>query len=458
MATKVNTPKGTKDILPDEMVNRNYVINIIKNQFKKFCFNQIETPSIENSSTLMGKYGEEGDKLIFKILNSGNYSKNIDKNLLDKQNKEDLNFLTNTISNKALRYDLTIPFARFVTQHQDKLHFPFKRYQIQPVWRAEKPQRGRLREFYQCDADIIGSKSLWQEVELIQLYDQVFNDLNLDVTIELNNRKILHGITEIIGEIDKITDITVALDKLDKIGAEKVKEEILSKGISKESVDKLSELIYIEGDNLEKVKTLKRILSTSEIGKEGIKELEFILDALANIKLKRAKIVFKITLARGLNYYTGSIFEVRSDYGDIGSIGGGGRYDNLTGVFGLKNISGVGISFGLERIYMILEQSKIFEKLDRNITQVLFLNLGELGALESMKYISILRENNINAEMFPDSQNIKKQISYANKRNIPFIAMIGDEELKSDFITVKNMSEAKQDRYTIDELLNIFSL
>jgi histidyl-tRNA synthetase len=453
MAQKPNIPKGTRDFNPQEVAKRHFIMDTIKTQFKTFGFQPIETPSFENSSTLMGKYGEEGDRLIFKILNSGDYLSKADESLLTEKASTKL---THQISEKALRYDLTVPFARYVVQHQNEIEFPFKRFQMQLVWRADRPQNGRFREFCQCDADVVGSKSLWQEVEFIQLYDNVFSELKLEgVTIKINNRKILSGIAEVIGASDKLIDFTVALDKLDKIGEEKVKEEMLAKGISEEGITKLQPLFTLSGDFGNQIKSLKSILSSSEEGLKGIEELEFINQAISTLGLKTAKLELDVTLARGLNYYTGAIFEVSApEVVKMGSIGGGGRYDDLTGVFGLKDVSGVGISFGLDRIYLVLEALNLFPETVTDSTQVLFINFGDKEALFSLKAIKTLRENGVNAELYPDSAKMKKQMNYANKRNIPFVVLVGDNEMEANKFTLKNMTEGSQDLLDIDALVS----
>ncbi len=426
MAQKPSIPKGTRDFNPEQVAKRNYIFNTIQTQFERFGFQPIETPSFENSDTLMGKYGDEGDRLIFKILNSGDFLNKVNDTLYAEK---DSGKITPKISEKALRYDLTVPFARYVVQHQNEIEFPFKRYQMQPVWRADRPQKGRFREFYQCDADVVGSTSLWQEVEFVQLYDAVFTALKLDgATIKINNRKILSGIAEVIGASDKLIDFTVALDKLDKIGEEKVKEEMLSKGIPQTGIDALQPLFSLSGDFATQINQLKTILSTSDEGKKGIEELEFIDAAISELGLSTAKLQLDVTLARGLNYYTGAIFEVSAPEGvAMGSIGGGGRYDDLTGIFGLKNVSGVGISFGLDRIYLVLEELNLFpETVTKNI-DVLFINFGDKEALFSMKAIKELRANNINAELYPDAAKMKKQMNHANKRNITYVVIVGEK-------------------------------
>ncbi|WGD34157.1 histidine--tRNA ligase [Olleya sp. YS] len=556
MAQKPSIPKGTRDFNPEQVAKRNYIFNTIKSKFERFGFQPIETPSFENSDTLMGKYGEEGDRLIFKILNSGDYFKDLRRNVIESGefsvdffeilqaintmillenedlspseiiknvievtsnlNVEDnqllMNFFTENeneiydflrenknpniiddfkklinfkrgkfkkvykdyinnlnsldsknsklISEKALRYDLTVPFARYVVQHQNEIDFPFKRYQMQPVWRADRPQKGRFREFYQCDADVVGSDSLWQEVEFIQLYDEVFTALGLNgTTIKINNRKILSGIAEVIGASDKLIDFTVALDKLDKIGEEKVKEEMLSKGISEEGIKKLQPLFTLKGDFGTQINSLKSILNTSKEGQKGIEELEFINNAIATLGLKSAKLQLDVTLARGLNYYTGAIFEVSAPEGvAMGSIGGGGRYDDLTGIFGLPNVSGVGISFGLDRIYLVLEELGLFPETITKSTEVLFINFGDTEALFCLKAVKALREAGVNAELYPDKitngKHMKKQMNYANKRNIPFVVLVGEEELKNNQFTLKNMESGTQDKVNLDTLIS----
>ena len=457
MAQKPSIPKGTRDFNSETVAKRSYISETIKKQFQVYGFQPIETPSFENSETLMGKYGDEGDRLIFKILNSGEYLKKISD---DDYNSRSESVITSKISEKALRYDLTVPFARYVVQHQNEIDFPFKRYQIQPVWRADRPQKGRYREFYQCDADVIGSTSLFQEVEFIQLYDGVFTALNLKgVTIKMNNRKILSGIAEVIGAQDKLIDFTVALDKLDKIGEEKVKEEMLGKGISQDGIDKLQPLFGLSGDFGSQIKSLKKILSTSVVGLKGIEELEYINTAISELKLKTANLHLDVTLARGLNYYTGAIFEVSAPDGvSMGSVGGGGRYDDLTGIFGLKNMSGVGISFGLDRIYLVLEELGLFPEFVKENTKVLFINFGKDEALESLKAITRLRAEGVNAELYPDlitsGKQMKKQMNYVNKRDIPFVVLVGEEELKANLFTLKSMSTGRQEKLNLSDLLS----
>ncbi|MGS2726609.1 histidine--tRNA ligase [Psychroserpens sp. BH13MA-6] len=575
MAQKPSIPKGTRDFNPEDVAKRNYIFDTIRRAFEVYGFQPIETPSFENSSTLMGKYGDEGDRLIFKILNSGDYLKKMDTEIseytyfinkitlvLDKFNnrlddkfgdsirnsnqnetfindnevvnlynevindtrefipeifdkivgavvnkKKDLlireslnsirnrkeisnsvigkianipvydypisqtllkelyketyselislNSISKEISEKALRYDLTVPFARYVVQHQNEIEFPFKRYQIQPVWRADRPQKGRFREFYQCDADVVGSDSLWQEVEFVQLYDAVFTALKLKgVTIKINNRKILSGIAEVIGAQDKLIDFTVALDKLDKIGEEKVKAEMLEKGIPQSGIAKLQPLFSLAGDFGTQVAELKSILNASEEGLKGIEELEFINKGIDNLKLQTANLQLDVTLARGLNYYTGAIFEVAAPEGvKMGSIGGGGRYDDLTGIFGLPNVSGVGISFGLDRIALVLEDLELFPETISNTVKVLFINFGEAEAMASMKAIKSLREQGISAELFPDNKKTIKQFNYANKRNIPYVVLLGESELANNTFTLKNMVTGDQEQLSLSQLI-----
>jgi histidyl-tRNA synthetase len=550
---KPSIPKGTRDFSPTEVANRAYIMNAIKTSFETFGFQPIETPSFENSSTLMGKYGEEGDRLIFKILNSGDFISKLNENLVNsgkfsieyleildglrinisdkpkanykdviedilskvykktsdlerklyrdhfleienelrefikESNSEDENnfFLENLkfkrklfseiyvkfvkeleifnltkvtpkISEKALRYDLTVPFARYVVQHQNEITFPFKRYQVQPVWRADRPQKGRFREFFQCDADVVGSKSLWQEVEFIQLYDTVFTNLGLvGTTIKINNRKILSGIAEVIGAQDKLIDFTVALDKLDKIGQEKVEAEMILKGITEEAIQKVQPLFSFTGSNVDKLASLETMLQTSKDGKKGVEELRFVINSVKELGLKSANLEVDVTLARGLNYYTGAIFEVSAPKGvNMGSIGGGGRYDDLTGIFGLKDVSGVGISFGLDRIYLVLEELGLFKTVDLPKPKVLFVNFGEAEALYSMKAISELRAYNIKSELFPDDAKMKKQMNYANKREIEFVVIVGSQEIEKQEFTLKNMISGEQLKCSLSELVD----
>ncbi len=451
MASKPSIPKGTRDFSPVEVAKRQYIITLIKSNFEKFGFQPIETPSFENSETLMGKYGEEGDRLIFKILNSGDYLSKVDTDLL--YNKES-NKLTTNISEKALRYDLTVPFARYVVQHQNEIEFPFKRYQIQPVWRADRPQKGRFREFYQCDADVVGSKSLWQEVELVQLYDAVFTALGLKgVTIKINNRKILSGIAEVIGAKDKLIDFTVALDKLDKIGEDGVKKEMIEKGISESAIEKVQPLFNFTGSISDKIKQLSTLLLTSEEGMKGVAELQFICDNVARLGLKEAVLDLDVTLARGLNYYTGAIFEVASPKSvAMGSIGGGGRYDDLTGIFGLKEVSGVGISFGLDRIYLVIEELNLFPKTVTSTSKALFINYGEKEAFYALQAIQQLRALDIKVELYPDAIKVGKQFTYADKRMIPFAVIVGETEMNEDKFSLKNLITGEQTMVSFEEL------
>lgn len=542
MAVKPSIPKGTRDFSPTQVAQRQYIFNTIKKSFELFGFMPIETPSFENSATLMGKYGEEGDRLIFKILNSGDFLKDVDefeklrKSTLDsinkinngildfvKQNKYtrsnyskegfsdsiyfylknkfsdrndylnndiivkkllDINFtrenkfgkdkaiieklayevylkrrsqkLTPFISEKALRYDLTVPFARYVVQHQNDITFPFKRYQMQPVWRADRPQKGRFREFYQCDADVVGSKSLWQEVAFVQLYDDVFTRLKLTpVKIKLNNRKILSGLVEIIGAKDKLIDFTVALDKLDKIGTEGVTKEMLGKGITQEAIEKVTPLFHFKGTNQNKLAELRKMLANSIEGTKGVDELQFVTSAIETIGLQSAMLEIDVTLARGLNYYTGAIYEVEATNVSVGSIGGGGRYDDLTGIFGLKDVSGIGISFGLDRIYLALEESHLFEAVALPKPKVLFINFGEAEALYAVKAIKKIRQNNFNAEIYPDAAKMKKQMTYADKRGIEFVVLAGSKEIENQEFTLKNMQIGTQQNCSLKELIEL---
>ena len=452
MAQKPSIPKGTRDFSPVEVAKRSYIMNTIRTQFQRYGFQPIETPSFENSSTLMGKYGEEGDRLIFKILNSGDY---LGKVKDDAFAKADSTALTPQISEKALRYDLTVPFARYVVQHQNEIAFPFKRYQMQPVWRADRPQKGRFREFYQCDADVVGSDSLWQEVEFVQLYDAVFTALKLEgVTIKMNNRKILSGIAEVIGASDKLIDFTVALDKLDKIGEEVVTKEMLAKGITQEAIHTVAPLFTLDGSFGDQLTTLKTLLADSETGMQGIEELTFINEAIEGLGLETAKLQLDVTLARGLNYYTGAIFEVAAPEGvQMGSIGGGGRYADLTGIFGLPNVSGVGISFGLDRIALVLEELNLFPEEAIEGTKVLFINFGKDEALYAMKAIKALRAQEITAVLYPDAAKMKKQMTYANRREIPFVILAGDQEVANNTFAVKDMVAGEQETVTLDVLI-----
>jgi len=448
MAQKPSIPKGTRDFSPAVMLKRNYIMGVIKRAFQTFGYLPIETPSMENLSTLMGKYGEEGDRLIFKILNSGDFLKNVDANV-DFEAKK----MTSKISEKALRYDLTVPFARYVVQNQNEIAFPFKRYQVQPVWRADRPQKGRFREFVQCDADVVGSPSLLYEVELIQLYDTVFTELKIPAIIKLNNRKLLSGIAEVIGEGDKLIDITVAIDKLDKIGLEKVKEEMQTKGVSDSAIEKLDPILNMKGDAKQKLVTMREVLADSVIGLEGVEEIQTVLDKVEVLGLDTAELDFDLTLARGLNYYTGSIFEVEAKGVQMGSIGGGGRYDDLTGIFGLKDMPGIGISFGLDRIYLVVEELGLFPSLEADFTQVLFVNFGESEADYCLKALRDLRKAGINSELYPDAAKMKKQMNYANKKGIPYVVLVGEDEMNSGLLTVKNMNDGTQSNVSVVDLI-----
>lgn len=449
MATKPSIPKGTRDFSPVEMAKRNYIFNTIREVFYRYGFQQIETPSMENLSTLMGKYGEEGDKLLFKIQNSGDYFSGLtDEELLSRNAAK----LASKFCEKGLRYDLTVPFARYVVMHRDKITFPFKRFQIQPVWRADRPQKGRYREFYQCDADVVGSNSLLNEVELVQMIDAVFQKFGIRVSIKINNRKILTGIAEIIGEADKIVDITVAIDKLDKIGLDNVNAELASKGIPQEAIDKLQPIILLSGSNEEKIATLKNVLAASETGLKGVEESEFILKTITGLGIQ-SEVELDLTLARGLNYYTGAIFEVKALDVQIGSISGGGRYDNLTGVFGMEGMSGVGISFGADRIYDVLNQLDLYPKEAVNGTQLLFVNFGEAEAAYVLPVLAQVRAAGIRAEIYPDAAKMKKQMSYANAKMVPFVAIVGENEMKEGKVMLKNMTSGEQSLVTPDELV-----
>ncbi len=449
---KPSIPKGTRDFSPEEMAKRNYIFNTIREVYHLYGFQQIETPAMENLSTLMGKYGEEGDKLLFKILNSGDCFSGIScEELLEKN---PVKFAAKACE-KGLRYDLTVPFARFVVQHRNEISFPFKRYQIQPVWRADRPQKGRYREFYQCDGDVVGSDSLINEVELIQIMDEVFHRFGIRVCIKMNNRKILSGIAEILGAADKIVDITVAIDKLDKIGLEKVNEELRKKGLSEEAINKLQPVIMLSGTNREKIASLKNVLAASETGLKGIAEMEFILDRIEKLAL-RAELELDLTLARGLNYYTGAIFEVKALDVQIGSITGGGRYDNLTGVFGMEGVSGVGISFGADRIFDVLNQLDLYPKDALQTTQLLFVNFGEKEEAYLLPLVAQVRAAGIRTELYPESAKMKKQMGYADTKKIPYVAIVGETEMAEGKINVKNMITGEQQLLTVDELIALF--
>ena len=450
MAQKPSIPKGTRDFSPVEMARRNYIFDTIREVFHLFGFKQIETPSMENLSTLMGKYGEEGDKLLFKILNSGDYLRGVDRSLLEG---EASGKLTSQLSEKGLRYDLTVPFARYVVQHRADLQFPFKRFQIQPVWRADRPQKGRYREFYQCDADIVGSDSLINEVELLQLIDEVFSRLKINIAIKLNNRKVLAGIAELIGAPEKIVDITVAIDKIDKIGIENVNAELRERGLDEAAIESLQPILAIDGTLEERLAKLDEILASSETGKKGVEELRYVVNETMKLGLN-AELDLDVSLARGLNYYTGTIIEVKAKDVQIGSITGGGRYDNLTGVFGLPGVSGVGISFGADRIYDVLNALDLYPENASAATTVIFTNFGEQEAIASMKVIKRLRANGITAEIYPDCSKMKKQMAYANALAIPFVAIIGETELAENKVTLKDMTSGEQETLDIEGLVN----
>jgi hypothetical protein len=448
MAQKPSIPKGTRDFGPEEMAKRNYIFNTIKDVYALYGFQQIETPAMETLQTLMGKYGEEGDKLLFKILNSGDYLSKVSDEELHERNSL---HLAASLCEKGLRYDLTVPFARYVVMHRDELQLPFKRYQIQSVWRADRPQKGRYREFYQCDADIVGSDSLLNEIELMQIVDTVFTQFGIKVQIKINNRKILAGIAEIIGEPDKIVDITVAIDKLDKIGLDHVNAELKANGISDEAIEKLQPIISLEGSNEAKLNVIAGVLQGSETGLKGIEEIKFILDTLQSTGLNN-EIQLDLTLARGLNYYTGAIFEVKALDTSIGSITGGGRYDNLTGIFGMPGLSGVGISFGADRIYDVLNTLNLYPKEATNATQVLFINFGEKETTYCLPFVSQLRKAGIRTELFPDKAKMKKQMGYANAKHIPFVVLAGENEMNEGKLTLKDMRTGEQTLVTIEEL------
>ena len=448
MAQKPSTPKGTRDFSTLEMARRNYIFDTIRSVFRLFGYRQIETPALENLSTLMGKYGEEGDKLLFKVLNSGDFLAKVDASLLE--NRDSLHTAPR-ICDRGLRYDLTVPFARFVVQHRDELQMPFKRFQIQPVWRADRPQKGRYREFYQCDADVVGSDSLINEVELLQIIDEVFARLNIRVAIKLNNRKILAGIAELIGAPDKLIDITVAIDKIDKIGLEKVNEELAERGLSAEAIEQLRPILEIGGTTAERLEKLAAILASSETGTKGVEELRFVVGTTETLGL-RAVLDLDVSLARGLNYYTGTIIEVKALDTEIGSISGGGRYDNLTGVFGMDGLSGVGVWFGADRIYDVLNALGLFPDDTARSTRVLFANFGEAEALASLRIIKELRAAGVAAEIYPDASKMKKQIAYANALGVPFFAMVGETELANGTVALKNMATGEQNTVAINEL------
>ena len=451
MAQKPSIPKGTRDFGAVEMARRNYIFNTIREVYALYGFRQIETPAMENLSTLMGKYGEEGDKLLFKILNSGDFKL---KTSAEEYAEASAAHLAARFCEKGLRYDLTVPFARYVVQHRDELQMPFKRYQIQPVWRADRPQKGRYREFYQCDADVVGSDSLLNEVELMQIVDEVGTRLGIRVCIKINNRKILTGIAEIIGEADKIVDITVAIDKLDKIGLDKVNEELLAVGLTPEAVEKLQPIISLSGSNEEKLETMRQALAESETGLKGIDEVAFVLETLKNSELHNA-IALALTLARGLNYYTGCIFEVKALDVQIGSITGGGRYDNLTGIFGLPGLSGVGISFGADRIYDVLTQLDLYPSETASGARVLFMNFGDKEAAHCLTLAARLRKAGIATEVYPDAVKMKKQMSYANAQQVPFVALVGESEMEQGVVTLKDMQKGEQQTVSVEQLIEL---
>ena len=449
MAQKPSIPKGTRDFGPEEMAKRNYIFNTIKDIYALYGFEQIETPAMETLQTLMGKYGEEGDKLLFKILNSGDYLNKISDEELNERNSL---HLASELCEKGLRYDLTVPFARYVVMHRDELQLPFKRYQIQPVWRADRPQKGRYREFYQCDADVVGSDSLLNEVELMQIVDTVFTKFGIRIQIKINNRKILSGIAEVLDEADKIVDITVAIDKLEKIGLENVNAELKAGGITDEAIEKLQPILTMQGSNEDKLKTIEKVLESSEVGLKGVEETRFILDTLNSVGLNN-EIQLDLTLARGLNYYTGAIFEVKALDTPMGSITGGGRYDNLTGIFGMPGLSGVGISFGADRIYDVLNTLELYPKEMLSSTQVLFINFGEKETAYCLPFIAEIRKNGIRAEIFPDKAKMKRQMNYANAKNIPYVVFSGEDEIEKGKLMLKDMQSGEQKLVTAKELV-----
>jgi len=449
MAQKPSIPKGTRDFGPEEMAKRNYIFNTIKDVYALYGFEQIETPAMETLQTLMGKYGEEGDKLLFKILNSGDYLNKISDEELNERNSL---HLASKLCEKGLRYDLTVPFARYVVMHRDELQLPFKRYQIQPVWRADRPQKGRYREFYQCDADVVGSDSLLNEVELMQIVDTVFTKFGIRIQIKINNRKILSGIAEVLDEADKIVDITVAIDKLEKIGLENVNAELKAGGITDKAIEKLQPILTMQGSNEDKLKTIEKVLESSEVGLKGVEETRFILDTLNSVGLNN-EIQLDLTLARGLNYYTGAIFEVKALDTPMGSITGGGRYDNLTGIFGMPGLSGVGISFGADRIYAVLNTLELYPKEMLSSTQVLFINFGEKETAYCLPFIAEIRKNGIRAEIFPDKAKMKRQMNYANAKNIPYVVFAGEDEIEKGKLMLKDMQSGEQKLVTAKELI-----
>lgn len=454
---KPSIPKGTRDFSPEEVRKRNYIVQKIQEAFQRYGFQPIETPSFERTETLMGKYGEEGDRLIFRILDAGDFLKEVPQEIFQEQNSQKM---VSYISGKALRYDLTVPFARYVVQHQNEITFPFKRYQIQPVWRADRPQKGRYREFYQCDADVVGANGLWQEVEFVQLYDTVFSSLSLKgVTVKMNHRKILSGFAQMIEAPEKLVDFTVALDKLDKIGKEKVEEEMLQRGISAEAIAKIQPVFALKGSFQEKITQLKELLSNSPIGLEGVADLEFIYSTIQELGLQAATLELDVTLARGLNYYTGTIFEVAPPKEvALGSIGGGGRYDELTEIFGLRGMSGIGISFGLDRIYLVMSQMDLFPQFLEGGLEILCVNFGNQEALESFKLVQQLRAKGYKAELYPESTKLKKQLAYADSRQVKYVILIGEEEISQGKAVLKNMQTGVQETYPIGQVQEMISL
>jgi histidyl-tRNA synthetase len=451
MAQKPSIPKGTRDFTPIEMVRRNYIFDTIKGVFQMYGYMPIETPAMENLDTLLGKYGEEGDKLLFKILNSGDFLSKTDGSVLSEK---DSSQLTGQISEKGLRYDLTVPFARFVVQHQNEITFPFKRYQIQPVWRADKPQKGRYREFFQCDVDVVGSNGLYNEVELIQIVDEVFRKLNIRIVVKLNNRKVLAGIAETIGEANRMVDITIAIDKLEKIGLQKVNAELMERGLSDTAIEKLQPILTLSGSNGDKLNALKQILENSSIGLKGVEEIDAVLEMTKTLNLTTA-VELDLTLARGLNYYTGAIFEVKALDFEIGSITGGGRYDDLTGIFGLKGVSGVGISFGADRIFDVMNQLSLYPEDVTATTQVLFVNFGNREAQHCLQLAAKFRKKGIRTELFPDAAKIKKQMAYADKKGIKYVAVVGEDEMATNTITIKNMITGDQQTWSPSSVINM---
>ncbi|OFY49049.1 MAG: histidine--tRNA ligase [Bacteroidetes bacterium GWF2_41_31] len=454
MAQIIGIPKGTRDFNPDQMIKRNFLFDTIKTVFQQYGYLPIETPSMENLSTLMGKYGEEGDKLLFKVLNSGNYLSRVKPEMIQE---ESLGKITTQIAEKGLRYDLTVPFARFVVQHRNDLTFPFKRYQIQPVWRADKPQKGRYREFFQCDVDVIGSHSLLNEVELVRMIDDVFKKLNIEIVIKLNNRKILSGIAQTIDKPEMITDLTTAIDKLDKIGLEKVYEELQQKGFSQENIDRLAPIIHLQGDNGQKLEALQELIGHTPEGSLGVTELKTVLQHLATLNIK-AKVELDQSLARGLNYYTGAIIEVKAQNVQIGSICGGGRYDDLTSIFGLDGMSGVGVSFGADRIYDVMEELELFTENVHHTTQVLLVNFGEEEVGHSLLLLEKIQQAGIRAELYPDSDKLKKQMKYADQKGIPLVLLVGEEEIKSGSYNLKHMKTGLQENITIEQLIKMINI